>query len=386
VRVLMLTESAPSLHPSLGNGSTLITARLLRNLPSDVEVDLVYFRDRRHAPDPQALRRARTVREEPARSRWRSLAAQPMTSLPRGSWQRPEPAGLLELARTADVMYAHGLHVMHLAAASPIPVVAHEVDPWSQFWSQRAAERAGAARRYDLLQARRALRVERAVADSGATIVVVNEADADLLRRSTGGQVVAVANGVELPPEPSTEPPADPVLAFVGSLDYAPNIEAVRRLVERVWPQVRARVPAARLVVAGRRPADPVLALAGDGVEVVGEVGDVGDVFRAARASVYAGVTGRGTKNSVTESLVHGCPVVASVESARSQRPGPHLRIGADDAALAALAVALLTDEQEARAARLGCTAFRAQARTWAAFGEDITTLLRQAAATRTPA
>jgi polysaccharide biosynthesis protein PslH len=383
VRLLVIAESTPTTSPGHGNGSTLISAHLVANLPPDIHVDLVYFRDRAAEPDPAVVARADTIRVLTMRSRRLALLAQPFTRLPRASWQRRlHGRDLFAWSEPADVVYLHGMHVMAAAAGVQRPVVVHEVDPWSSYWSERASRGVGPRRAYDLVQSRRAARLERAAAAAGATLVVVNEADADALRRSTDGRVVALANGIELP-DPTGEEgsvPADRVLTFVGSLDYPPNVEALSRFADEVWPHVRAALPDARMVVAGRRAGPAVLALADRGIEVLGEVPDVNAVFRGARASVYAGVTGRGTKNSVTESLMAGCPVVASPESARGQQPGPHLLVGADGPALAAHAIRLLVDTGAATEARRACCELRRRARDWATASGELADLLREVA------
>lgn len=381
MRVLMLCESAPSTDPAHGDGSTMISAHLLRELGPGVDVDLVYFSDGRTAPDARALQRASSVRAVPQRSRRQALAAQPFTDLPRANWQRRVPAEELRAwGRRADVLYVHGLHVFHHALQLSLPFVAHEIDPWSEYWRQRAEGLRGPRRWYDLVQSRRAARLERGVAAAGGTLVVVNQRDAESLRRSTGGRVETIANGVQRFDQTGDLVPAEPVLAFVGTLDYPPNVEAVTRLAREVWPLVRTQVPEARVVVAGRHATPELRALEGDGIEVVGEVDDVSAVFRQARASIYAGVTGRGTKNSVTESLVAGCPVVASTESARGQVPGPHLLVGGDPSELAALAVRMLRDDDSNQEARRACSAVQAQVKGWAEAAGQMEELLREAA------
>ena len=136
---------------------------------------------------------------------------------------------------------------------------------------------------------------------------------------------------------------ADPDrVSFVGTLDYAPNVEALERLIHRVWPLVRAERPTARLTIAGRRPGDWLQQLSVPGVEVLGAVDDVGGVFASSAAAAYIGVTGRGTKNTISEAIAAGCPVVASPEAARGQAVNEHLHVATTDEAIAGSLVALL--------------------------------------------
>jgi glycosyltransferase involved in cell wall biosynthesis len=362
VRLLVVAESPPTTDPVGGNGSTMILAQVLPRLPEDIELHLAYFADRPQLPDADVLHRAAEVTRLPLRDGRAALLAQAVTRLPRATWQR---AG----ARSqpcADVTYLHGLHTFAALPRVSGPVVVNEVDPWSDYWAERARERHGPGAWYDRLQARRARRLEVLAAGRAAAVIVVNPADADRLRARTGGNVVAVPNGTSRPAAPVGAPEPEPhTVAFVGTLDYPPNVEAVTRLVRDVLPLVRARVPEARVLLAGRRPSEAVQALAGPGVEVLKDVPDVGAVFGRAQVAVYPGRTGRGTKNTVAEAVGAGCPVVASTESARGHAVGEHLRVGDSDQDLADAVAALLVDRAAARRARAACADVSGDLTAW---------------------
>ena len=46
--------------------------------------------------------------------------------------------------------------------------------------------------------------------------------------------------------------------SFPGSLAYLPNVDAVEFLLSDLWPRIKSRKPGARLIIAGREPADAV--------------------------------------------------------------------------------------------------------------------------------
>lgn len=365
MRLLVVAESPPTTDPVGGNGSTMIVAQLLRRLPDTVRVDLLYFADRPQPPDPEVSARAASVTALPVRSPASALLAQPFTRLPRATWQRAGAAErILSAALDSDVVYLHGLHTFSVLTMLPTPVVVNEVDPWSDYWSERARERRGPGAWYDRLQAARARRLEAVAAEVAAAVVVVSHADADRLRSRTGGHVVAIPNGTaRAARSPASGEPS--TIAFVGTLDYPPNVEAVSRLVRDVLPLVRRHVPDVRVLLAGRRPTPAVEALQGSGVELLGDVADVADVFARAQVAVYPGRTGRGTKNTVAEAIAAGCPVVASVESARGHAPGEHLRIGVGDEELAELVTSLLSDPSALERARRACSVAAADLVDW---------------------
>ena len=381
MRLLVVAEGPPTTDPAGANGSTMITAALIPRLPDDVRLSLAWFADGEHQPDKAVLARADELTELPVRSGGVALLAQAVTRLPRATWQRAGArTRVRELAADVDVVYLHGLHTFAALSDLDVPIVAHEVDPWSDYWTERARGRRGPGAWYDRLQARRARRLEQLAARRAATLVVVNAADADRLRARTGGTVVAVPNGTARPPAPSGARPDPDTLVFVGTLDYPPNVEAVTRLVRDVLPLVRERVPGVRVLLAGRRPTDEVHALTGHGVELLGEVSDVAAVFDRAQLALYPGRTGRGTKNTVAEAVGAGCPVVASVESARGHVTGAHLRVGRTDREIADAVVGLLVDPDAARLAREACSSASILLADWDTAAARYVELLRQAA------
>jgi glycosyltransferase involved in cell wall biosynthesis len=386
LRVLAVCESAPTLDPRHGNGSTLIAAQVLSRLPDDMDLDLVYFDDAPVQPAVAVTRRCSSVTRVPLRSRWAGWAALPVTALPRATWLRTGTRGSRFAARHSrgvDVTYFHGLHSFAPVSGWPTSVVVNEVDPWSLYWAQRSQGRTGPRACYDRVQAHRAARLERLVAARASAYVVVSEADAARLRACTGGAVQAIANGLDLDglhPRMPGEARAD-TLVFVGTLDYPPNVQALRILCTQVWPVVRSAVPAARLVIAGRRAGPEVAALVAPGIQVLGEVDSVRSVFAMATAAIYPGDEGQGLKNTLREALAVGCPVVASPVAARGLASGPHLAVAADPQGLARRAIDLLVDLRARESAEASARAYAATLQSWDQVAGRYAQVLRDAAA-----
>jgi glycosyltransferase involved in cell wall biosynthesis len=126
--------------------------------------------------------------------------------------------------------------------------------------------------------------------------------------------VQVVPNGVVLgaPARAGDEDPL-PTVAFTGVLSYEPNVIAALHLADAIWPRVRARVPDARLVLAGRGPGPEILALASRaGIEVQADVPDMAAVLRRAWLAVAPMRSGAGIKNKILEAWAVGRPVVLS--------------------------------------------------------------------------
>ncbi len=221
----------------------------------------------------------------------------------------------------------------------------------------------------------------------GAT-VCVGETDAAWLRRMrVGANVHVVPNGVTLPAE-APAGAGDPVLSFTGSLDYHPNIDAARFAAHAVFPLVRAALPEARLLIAGRRPVPDIRALARlPGVEVAADVPDMRDVLARTRVALAPMRAGSGIKNKVLEAWACARPVVMTRIAANGlSLPDGHGCLVCDSAhAQAAAAIDLL--REPARASHLGglARAHVAAAFSWAGQSARLDQLLRSAAGAGLP-
>jgi len=196
-------------------------------------------------------------------------------------------------------------------------------------------------------------RIERALAARAPHVLFASERDRAALGAARG---VVVANGVDLGAWSRRSPPAaDPVVAFTGVMSYRPNHDAAMRLVERIMPRVRAGVPGARAVIAGRDPLPALRAAAGPGVAVTGARADLRPDLEA--AAVYCAPLrfASGIQNKLLEALAMELPVVTTEVAAAGLRVAgatPPCVVAGDDDALAAAVVALLGDRAER--ARLG--------------------------------
>jgi glycosyltransferase involved in cell wall biosynthesis len=156
---------------------------------------------------------------------------------------------------------------------------------------------------------------EHQTARRAAATVYVSKIDAAYARRWCGAaRVEVVQNGVDLDYfRPATEPPDPGTLVFVGSLEFAPNVDGVVHFARRIWPRIRAGGARRRLLVVGRRPVAEVRALAAaPGIELAADVPDVRPYLARASAVIVPIRKGAGLKNKVLEGCAVRRPVVAS--------------------------------------------------------------------------
>lgn len=168
----------------------------------------------------------------------------------------------------------------------------------------------------------------RAALRPATAAIVSSESDARALRRYSGARRVSiVSNGVDAEAFAAIAPGGEPgVLAFVGSLSFPPNIDAITWFARLVWPRVRAGGHATRLLVVGKQPTAPVAALAQlDGVELVADVPDIRPYLQRASVVIVPTRTGGGIKNKILEACaaqraVVASPIAVADLSARHQR------------------------------------------------------------------
>ncbi|HUG14181.1 MAG TPA: hypothetical protein VMM78_04110 [Thermomicrobiales bacterium] len=94
-------------------------------------------------------------------------------------------------------------------------------------------------------------RFETALVRAADAVTVVAQRDRTAIAQHAREAVIEVVpNGVARCPSPVfiTD---DPIAIFTGKLSYHANQAAIRRLLDGIWPRVRATLPNARLLIAG---------------------------------------------------------------------------------------------------------------------------------------
>jgi glycosyltransferase involved in cell wall biosynthesis len=210
-------------------------------------------------------------------------------------------------------------------------VVAHNVESiiWRRYYETEAHP---LCRWYIGRQWRKFERFERKVMGEVDRTVAVSALDAQRLRRDFGAQRVdVVENGVDLAyfqPEMIEREPAR--LLFLGSLDWRPNLDGVRLLLDQVFPAVRAAVPSARLCLVGRRPPGWLNEAAqAPNVELYADLPDVRPQMARCGVMVVPLRIGGGSRLKILEALATNTPVVSTRVGAEGLElePDKHLTI-----------------------------------------------------------
>jgi sugar transferase (PEP-CTERM/EpsH1 system associated) len=177
--------------------------------------------------------------------------------------------------------------------------------------------------------------------------------------------------------------PKTMVMAFLGRMDYYPNIDGVLYFVEEIYPLIRKKIPMATLRVIGSNPIRSIQELAKiSGITVTGHVPDVRPYLEDAALGVVPLRIARGTQNKILELMAAAIPVVSTAAAAKGIQAVANrdLLVADDPATFARRVVEVL--EQEPMRHQLAEAGRRqvAEAHRWAPSMEKFERFLMRAA------
>ncbi|MEO6152287.1 MAG: glycosyl transferase family 1, partial [Croceibacterium sp.] len=157
---------------------------------------------------------------------------------------------------TGDIDTAYlfsGQMGQYLSREWPGRVIADLVDVDSAKFEAYAAQGRGVARWVNRREARLLAREEARLAERAERTLLVSEAEAALLRSRAPGarSIEALGNGIDaalydpasVTAHAGVRDLPGPHLLFTGQMDYAPNVAAALRTIERLLPAIRAVHP-----------------------------------------------------------------------------------------------------------------------------------------------
>ncbi len=342
MRILHLTTEFPWPATSGGCVRTLSQLKLLASLPEVERVTLlsvsehtVTAEDRGALADAVPRLEVRAPVFHPIHfwnypSHVPGMCARRLCGIPylAAKWHSAHLQSLLreELRTSApDVIY-----VDHLGMARYLPDITthrrrsrlvleqHNVE--SELFRQLAESSSGLLKQVARAEWRAAARFEKHALETVDAVVAISRADADHFERvaHVSAHVVPVVVEFERQARPR---PRRPHFCYVGSLRWRPNIAGLNWFCQRVWPKIRARVPDATMVIAGKdlEPDDRGRLSIPDawrvpGIETVGFVANLEALYDGALGMVAPVLGGSGVRIKVLEGLRAGLPMVTTVD------------------------------------------------------------------------
>ena len=199
-------------------------------------------------------------------------------------------------------------------SATPVALFQHNVE--SILWRRHAEHEANPIKRIAFkLEAAKMLRYERAAVARFDHVIAVSEYDRQQMKTMTDpSRISVVPTGVDLRQYQAAagESATEPVVIFLGSMDWEANVDGVTYFCREIWPRVKRAAPEARFRVVGRNPDQRVKQLASGDIEVTGRVESVIEHLREAAVFVVPLRIGGGTRLKIYEAMAMRKAVVST--------------------------------------------------------------------------
>ena len=331
MRILILTPRVP--WPPL-DGGRIAMARLATSLRRFADVEVLSLNPRKHrVEDPHAV--------DIDTARLRFLPGVPFLV------SRFYSRAFLDAVRAAmerfrpDVVQLESPFLLpYLDAVRGARVVLRSLNVEFRIWEGLARNERNPLRRLALQRVAASLRkYEVRQLNAVNAIVPISAADAADFRTLGCVKPMHVAPcGVET--RASTRGARNAV-GFIGSLDFRPNQEAARWILDELWPLVTAQLPEATLSIAGSNAPEWLRA------RVLGAVQDAQEFMSGMAVMIAPLFAGGGMRIKVLEAMALGKPVVATKLGAGGI-DAEQLVIAEDARSFADAVVRLLRDPEEA--------------------------------------
>jgi len=196
-----------------------------------------------------------------------------------------------------------------------IPSVLFQHNVESVLWRRQAAHEPNPFKRAAFaLEALKIDRYERSTVRRFPHVIAVSERDrAEMTGMTDTSRLSVVPTGVDVVHYRTAAGVAvEPLVLFLGSMDWEANVDAVDYFCRDIWPAVKSAVPAARFRIVGRNPHSRVQKLACASIEITGSVPTVVERLRQAAVFVVPLRIGGGTRLKIFEAMAAGKAVVST--------------------------------------------------------------------------
>lgn len=145
-------------------------------------------------------------------------------------------------------------------------------------------------------------------------VIAMSKEDREImLSQNPELDVEIVPNGVDCDffGQKVTDRSKDTIILYLGNFTWLQNREAVQVLLEKIWPNIKIKIPNAKLWIIGKNARDFFDNLKSENIRV-DEVKDVRDAYQAATVLVAPIYSGGGTRLKNFETFASGLPVVTT--------------------------------------------------------------------------
>ncbi|MBR1851533.1 MAG: glycosyltransferase [Bacteroidales bacterium] len=251
-----------------------------------------------------------------------------------------------------DVVYCQMVRTMPIVQGSNAPKVIDFQDALSMNTQRRMESTRNILLRSALRYEYKALcKAEHLACDLFDRQTIIAETDRDAILHKNNSNIVIVPNGVDTKHFAPTNIQKKYDILFCGNMQYAPNIDAARYLIEQVLPRVKVVLTSVKVLIAGASPAASVRNLASEEVTISGWVDDMRQCYAQSRLFVAPMRIGSGLQNKLLEAMAMNLPCITTdiANASLKATDGQEILVGNDPQTLAKHIVTLLQNEPQSR-------------------------------------
>jgi polysaccharide biosynthesis protein PslH len=221
--------------------------------------------------------------------------------------------------KSFDLIHIEPFYVYPSLPNISVPVVVSEHNVEYEVYTEYARNVANpVVRQIQLSDAQKLRNSEASILKKATAATAVSPEDAEKLEKISGkSHITVVPNGVDTDYfsfEKKIYGKKKLSFVFIGNFRWIPNIDVLHRLIDTVWPVIRAQYPQSDLHIVGANVPDWAKHHVKNGVIIDGVISDIRDAYRNADALIAPlGISG-GTKFKILEAFACGCPVITTRE------------------------------------------------------------------------
>ncbi len=279
-----------------------------------------------------------------------------------------------------DLIHVDHLHMAYYGLALKeildVPVVLREHNLELKIM-ERFSESSNnlALRTYARIQARKFLKYEPAICSMMNKCIMITDQDRDrLLSMRKDVDTIVIPAGVDTDFfKPTDIEGEENTIAYIGSLDWLPNIDGLRWFVNEVMPIIVKSKPNVKLYVFGKSPSRDVERLNdGKNVFVKGFVKDVREVYKQARVMIVPLLAGSGIRIKILEAMAAGKAVVTTSIGCEGIKvaPGKNIMVADTPQAFADNVLHLLDDANLCKLIGIEAASFVGKEYSWNKIGD----------------
>lgn len=362
MRILMLTPYLP--YPLLSGGQ-IRTYNLLKKLAKSHEVTLFALikeeTERQYIPELEKYcKHVRVFKRSRKPFTFRNIFKTALSSFPflviRNFTPETKRAVELELQKNRyDLIHAETFYMMPNIPQTDTPIILVEQTieylGYESFGKKITLPLLKPILNIDIAKIRR---WEEYYWKSCTKLIAMSDDDREFIGEAIGDKekIEVVSNGVDVKwfEEKNKELPDNPTILFVGTFNWLPNVEAVKFLVNDVWPKVKKNIDNAQLWIVGNAPTPEIMNFTqkDTSITVTGGIPDIRDAFNGAHVLLAPVFSGKGTRYKILEAMASETPIVATPTAVEGLgvKNGDEVLVGKDANDMAKLTIELLKNKK----------------------------------------